>query len=331
MEIDTADSSIKKTYIYANSQIIAQHDGDHTANRYFYQHDRLGNVRQIIKPDGLYGSLANHYTYAPFGELFPTEVSETVSNSFRFTGQFYDSEIAQYYLRARQYDPHLYRFTGRDLIDGKFEEPLTLHKYLYCINDPVNKIDPTGKWWGETHQEFGMWGEGGLSPFDYARLDIDMPPVNPDGAPWLTRYTHLHFMSREDVYTSILSSASVGNISQFEYGIHQWQDSYVHYDRGFRWPFGHAWRPSADDPLDPINIRNNAYERCDYTTTELEKIWFKYNITNSDNPLASWIDNPLAELPDENPWLSFLPYSGVVDSFLQGLPDSPDIYPLIHY
>jgi len=147
MEIDTADSSIKKTYIYANSQIIAQHDGGHTADRYFYQHDRLGNVRQIIKPGVTQGSLANHYTYNPFGELFATEFAETVSNSFRFTGQYYDSEINEYYLRARQYSPHLYRFTGRDPADTTFfQKPLTFHKYLYCGNNPVNMVDPTGLW-----------------------------------------------------------------------------------------------------------------------------------------------------------------------------------------
>jgi RHS repeat-associated protein len=63
-----------------------------------------------------------------------------------FTGRNYDSEIAEYYLRARQYDPHIARFTSRDPIFGQFQEPLTLHKYLYCINDPVNKIDPSGEW-----------------------------------------------------------------------------------------------------------------------------------------------------------------------------------------
>ena len=31
-----------------NSQIIAQHTGDHEADKYFYLHDRLGSVRQII-------------------------------------------------------------------------------------------------------------------------------------------------------------------------------------------------------------------------------------------------------------------------------------------
>jgi len=34
------------------SQILAQHDGSYTANRYFYLHDRLGSVRAIIKQSG---------------------------------------------------------------------------------------------------------------------------------------------------------------------------------------------------------------------------------------------------------------------------------------
>jgi len=48
LEIDTSGQTIEKTYIYANSQIIAQHDGKYDADRYFYLHDRLGSVREII-------------------------------------------------------------------------------------------------------------------------------------------------------------------------------------------------------------------------------------------------------------------------------------------
>jgi len=65
-------------------------------------------------------------------------------NSFMFTGQYFDSEIEEYYLRARQYDPHIGRFTSRDPVEGEFDAPLTLHKYLYCENDPVNLFDPDG-------------------------------------------------------------------------------------------------------------------------------------------------------------------------------------------
>jgi RHS repeat-associated protein len=68
-----------------------------------------------------------------------------LTNSFLFAGQWYDSEIGQYYLRARQYDPRIGRFTARDPVFGNFQEPLTLHVYLYCLNDPVNRTDPSGE------------------------------------------------------------------------------------------------------------------------------------------------------------------------------------------
>ena len=51
MELNDS-GDIVKTYIYANSQIIAQHTGDHEADRYFYLHDRLGSVRQVIDTSG---------------------------------------------------------------------------------------------------------------------------------------------------------------------------------------------------------------------------------------------------------------------------------------
>lgn len=136
-----ASGDIEKTYIYADSQIIAQHDGDHDDDRYFYLHDRLGSVRQVIDTSG---NLENSYTYDPFGEGFATEIEENVSNPFQFTGQYIDTEIEEYYLRARMYDPKMMRFTSRDPVQGNFNEPMTLHKYLYCINDPINKTDPTG-------------------------------------------------------------------------------------------------------------------------------------------------------------------------------------------
>lgn len=41
LEVNPSNGSVLKTYIYANSQIIAQHDGDYLASRYFYLHDRL--------------------------------------------------------------------------------------------------------------------------------------------------------------------------------------------------------------------------------------------------------------------------------------------------
>ncbi len=118
---------------------------------YVLPHDRLGSlphraVRQLIDTSA---NVKNRFIYNPFGEMFSTpDCEETVTNPFKFTGQWFDSEIDEYYLRARMYDPHIGRFTSRDPVKGKFKEPLTLHKYLYCLNDPVNKVDPSGEFMG---------------------------------------------------------------------------------------------------------------------------------------------------------------------------------------
>ena len=126
-----------------NGQIIAQHDGDYEAKRYFYLRERLGSVRQVID---MYGSVERNYTYSPFGQLLESgAASGAPSNPFMFTGQWFDDEISQYFLRARMYDPVLMRFTARDPVRGKFKDPLTLHVYLYCLNEPINRADPSGE------------------------------------------------------------------------------------------------------------------------------------------------------------------------------------------
>ena len=45
MEIEPASGNIMKTYICENSEVLAQHEGDTSDDRYFYLHDRLGSVR----------------------------------------------------------------------------------------------------------------------------------------------------------------------------------------------------------------------------------------------------------------------------------------------
>jgi RHS repeat-associated protein len=63
-------------------------------------------------------------------------------NPFMFAGQWYDNEISQYYMRARQYDPHIGRLTARDPAFGgpKNVPPLTL--LFYHIPPPKFKKKP---------------------------------------------------------------------------------------------------------------------------------------------------------------------------------------------
>ncbi|MGH2272501.1 RHS repeat domain-containing protein [Anaerohalosphaeraceae bacterium U12dextr] len=139
---------MKKSYYYADGQILSQRVHDpvdpNSYTPYFYVHDRLGSVRMVVDDTG---AAVCSYTYRPYGAFYDGECVETagVDNPWKFTGQYYDAEIEQYYLRARQYDPKMMRFTSRDPVRGKYQEPLTLHKYLYCINSPTYGVDWTGK------------------------------------------------------------------------------------------------------------------------------------------------------------------------------------------
>ncbi len=130
----------QKNYYYGNMLVMST-DGSN-ANRRYYIHDRLGSVRVVTNRNI---SVLNNYTFSPFGEDLPAQVTETVNNDVRFAGYNYDSELAQYYVWARLYSPYMARFNGYDPVLGDFKEPLTLHQYLYCWNDPINAIDPDGR------------------------------------------------------------------------------------------------------------------------------------------------------------------------------------------
>jgi RHS repeat-associated protein len=77
-----------------------------------------------------------------FGEML--NESGTTENSYRYTGEQFDSNLNQYYLRARYYNQGVGRFTQMDTWMGNDGDPITLHKYLYANVDPVNGSDPSG-------------------------------------------------------------------------------------------------------------------------------------------------------------------------------------------
>ncbi|GIV06950.1 MAG: hypothetical protein KatS3mg017_0152 [Fimbriimonadales bacterium] len=53
---------------------------------------------------------------------------------------------------VRWYDPAVGRFLQQDPWLGSVYAPLTLNAYGYCVNDPVNAVDPDGRRfnWGKT-------------------------------------------------------------------------------------------------------------------------------------------------------------------------------------
>ena len=101
---------------------------------YFYHTNEHGDVTYL---SNIAGEIENSYSYDVFGNI--KEQKEAISNQFKYTGEQYDSEVQQYYLRARFYNPTIGRFTQEDVYrdDG-------LNLYVYVINNPLLWVDPSG-------------------------------------------------------------------------------------------------------------------------------------------------------------------------------------------
>ena len=69
----------------------------------------------------------------------------TLGTDKKFTGQRLDG-TGLYYYGARYYDASTGRFISPDATGQDLNNPQTLNRYTYCLNNPLNRNDPTGHW-----------------------------------------------------------------------------------------------------------------------------------------------------------------------------------------
>ena len=129
--------AVQKRYIRGNDLVYAD-KGENTEKTY-YVTDMHGNVVQLLDESG---NVTKTYEYDSFGnEVKPEKKDE---NPYRYCGEYYDKETEEVYLRARYYEPGVGRFITRDTYTGESDEPLSLHLYTYCYNNPVDYLDDSG-------------------------------------------------------------------------------------------------------------------------------------------------------------------------------------------
>lgn len=78
-----------------------------------------------------------------------------------YTGGIYDQSTGLYYLNARYYNPEDGRFMTEDTYRGDTTKSETGHLYVYCANNPVNYVDPSGHFLVSTAVLVGV-GVGGI-------------------------------------------------------------------------------------------------------------------------------------------------------------------------
>ncbi len=107
---------------------------------YYYIYNAHGDVVGMTDENG---NVVNEYTYDPWGNILSE--TETVENPIKYAGEYYDEELDMYYLRARYYDPNVGRFTSLDIKEGEISSPLDMNRYVYCRNNPIKYVDPSGE------------------------------------------------------------------------------------------------------------------------------------------------------------------------------------------
>jgi RHS repeat-associated protein len=132
--IQEITSSESIDYIYANGMRNSNKTG--ATVKYFHS-DHLGSARLVTDSSG---QPAFEGDYKPFGE----EASATGSEKYAFTGQYNEAEIGLYYFGARWYDASLGRFISEDPLKGSMISPQSQNPYVYCMNNPLRYIDPSG-------------------------------------------------------------------------------------------------------------------------------------------------------------------------------------------
>lgn len=100
-------------------------------------YDGNGNIMALVK--GSNATISARYEYGPFGETLVAEESG-VSNPFRFSTKFLDSETGLLYYGYRYYDPVTGRWPSRDPIEEKGGYNL----YAFVANDSANRWDRLG-------------------------------------------------------------------------------------------------------------------------------------------------------------------------------------------
>ena len=118
---------------------------------YYYMTDAQGNVIGIVDRNGnvvvqyWYDAWGNHKVVSANGTAITSSTHIGNVNPFRYRGYYYDTETGLYFLQTRYYDPEVGRFLNRDSV--QYADPQTfggLDLYAYCLNNPVEYVDPDG-------------------------------------------------------------------------------------------------------------------------------------------------------------------------------------------
>ena len=140
-----------KDYIYFGARLLATDEPNGVGGEIVHYHhpDRLGTRLVTNNLDTTYFKQAG----LPFGT--PLDSESTGATNRRFTSYDRSTTTGLDYAVNRNYDSRQGRFTQPDPLGmgaASLTDPQSLNMYSYVGNDPVNRVDPDGQFWGALFQ-----------------------------------------------------------------------------------------------------------------------------------------------------------------------------------
>ena len=114
-------------------------------DKYYFTKNLQGDILNIYSEAG---TKVASYTYDAWGNHTVTNyTSNNIGNinPFRYRSYYYDSETNFYYLNSRYYDPEIKRFINADVYITTGQGLNSFNMYVYCNNNPIMYVDPTGE------------------------------------------------------------------------------------------------------------------------------------------------------------------------------------------
>ena len=143
-------------YIFADGKAVAICEKDNDSVMTFYVHH--DNIGSIVAYTDEKGGLVSSYSEDAWGRKIDAKTGEYVDkiedepiSDRGFTGHEHIDMFDMINMDGRMYDPYLGRFLSPDPFIQAPDNTQSLNRYVYCINNPLSLVDPSGyNWMGDT-------------------------------------------------------------------------------------------------------------------------------------------------------------------------------------
>jgi RHS repeat-associated protein len=136
--------------------------------------DRHGDITRLSDP--INGQVTDTNAYDPYGVK---TTSGTFTNPVGYQSDWTDPTSNDVWMGARFYSPSLAGFLNRDTYNGTLSSPVSLNRYTYAANNPMDYFDPTGHEPAALRKDAKIYG----GPQTFSKTATYTPPSAPKSSP----------------------------------------------------------------------------------------------------------------------------------------------------